>query len=150
MTQQWQARRGWIAVVTAAIATGMCVVLVRAAPSTEEPPDAAPPVGPTPTGSPEPARATVHSSQSEGCSAILAADPERVSDETAEADTEWMSEKFFGDHPSDNSFRLLVRSSCGDLPVVVIGVKNSSVEVPSYGPGGTPVIAYRQPKIVAF
>lgn len=98
----------------------------------------------------EPAWATIHASRYEGCDAILAANFEPVSDETVDADRVHLTEELMLSGPLDGDVRSVGRTSCGNLPVVIVGVKHGSVKVPAYGPGGTPVLAYRQRPAVAF
>lgn len=94
--------------------------------------------------------ATVYPSRSGACDAIVANNSEAVPDETVSADRRYVSSKLMPMPPVDNNVRGVGQGSCGTLPVVVVYAKNQSAEVPAYGPGGTPVMAYVQREFVAF
>jgi hypothetical protein len=98
------------------------------------------PAGVTPPG------ATVFASRRDACDDVLASPAEPVSEQTADADREHLTGLLMG----RDDIRSVGMSSCGSQPVVVIGTKNLSARVPAQGPGGTPVIAYKQRPIYAF
>lgn len=71
----------------------------------------------------------------------------RVSEETAKADADVLG-RLVGE--KDQGVELVGVGDCRGLPVVVVGVSKSDAAVPAVGPGGTPVLAYRQPGFVAL
>ena len=104
----------------------------------------------TPSDESQPPWSKIYTSRYEACDAILASNSEPVSDETVESDRVHLTEVLFRSQPLDGDVRSVGRTSCGNLPVVVVGVKHEAVKVPAHGPGGTPVLAYRQREAVAF
>ena len=151
MKQSWTTRRGWILLAAGLGAVGIFLVTVGQG-STD-----GSHVGKddsvthqTPSDESQPAWSKIYASRYEACDVILASNSEPVSDETADADREHLAEEWLRSGPPDGDVRSVGPSHCGNLPVVIVGVKHGSVKVPAYGPGGTPVMAYRQREAVAF
>jgi hypothetical protein len=90
--------------------------------------------------------ATVHASRETACDDVLANPSAPVSERTADADRQQLTDVLMG----RDGIRSVGMSSCGSQPVVVVGTKNLSAQVPAQGLGGTPVIAYKQRPIYAF
>ena len=144
-------KRHIVAVSSAALMAVGAAAL--AACSGEDPPASEPPATAEPTVSSTadaPARfATIHSGRGEACADILRVNSTPVSEETADADNRYFGEQLIGNGASGN-VRSVGRSSCGNLLVVVVGMKISTARLPAYGPGGTPVLAYKQRPVSAF
>ena len=150
MKPSWTTRRGWILLAAGLGAVGILLVTVGQG-STD-----GSYVGKgdsvthqTPGDESPPAWSKIYASRYEACDVILANNSESVSDATADADRVHLTEKLMSGPPGGD-VRSVGLSSCGNFNVVVVGVKHYSVKVPAYGPGGTPVLAYRQREIVAF
>ena len=151
MKQSWTNRRGWILLAAGLGAVG--ILLVTIGQGSTDGSD----VGKddsvthqTPSDESPPAWTKIYASRYEGCDDILANNSEPVSDETVDADREHLAEELLRSGPPDGDVRSVGPSHCGNLPVVIVGVKHYAVKVPAYGPGGTPVMAYRQREAVAF
>ena len=150
MKPSWTTRRGWIVLAAGLGAVGIYLAAVGQG-STD-----GSDVGKgdsvthqTPGDESPPALTKIYASRYEACDVILANNSESVSDATVDADRVHLTEKLMSGPPGGN-VRSVGRTSCGNLPVVVVGVKHYAVKVPAHGPGGTPVLAYRQREIVAF
>jgi hypothetical protein len=98
------------------------------------------PAGVSPPG------ATVFATRRDACDDVLASPAQPVSERTADADRQHLTD----DLMRHDDIRSVGMSSCGSQPVVVVGTKDLSASVPAQGPGGTPVIAYKQRPIYAF
>ena len=151
MKPSWTTRRGWILLAAGLGAVGIYLAAVGQG-STD-----GSDVGrddsvthQTPGDESQPALSKIYASRYEACDVILASNSEAVSDATVEADRVHLTEVLMLSGPIDGDVRSVGRTHCGNLPVVVVGVKHYSVKVPAYGPGGTPVLAYRQREAVAF
>ena len=150
MKPSWTTRRGWILLAAGLGAVGIYLAAVGQG-STD-----GSYVGKddsvthqTPGDESQPALTKIYASRYEACDVILASNFEAVSDATVEADRVHLAEELMSGPPG-GGVRIVGRTHCGNLPVVVVGVKHYAVKVPAYGPGGTPVMAYRQREIVAF
>ena len=150
MKPSWTTRRGWILLAASLGAVGIFLVTVDRS-STD-----GSYVGKddsvthqTPSDESHPALTKIYASRYEACDVILASNSESVSDATADADRVHLTEELMSG-PIDGDVRSVGLGSCGNLNVVVVGVKHYAVKVPAYGPGGTPVMAYRQREAVAF
>ncbi|KAA1376344.1 hypothetical protein [Aeromicrobium fastidiosum] len=108
-----------------------------------------PSASPSPT-TPDSPWATAHRSIGERCDDVLTRGGPRVSEQTADADREYMTEQLMGGPPDTGDIRSVGLSSCGDLPVVSVGVRHDRVRIPAIAPGGTPVVVFRELPIVAF
>ena len=150
MKQSWTTRRGWFLLAAGLGAVGILLVTVgqgstdgsdlgRDDSVTHQ----------TPGDESPPALTKIYASRYKACDVILANNSEPVSDATADADREHLTEELRSGPPGGD-VRSVGLTHCGNLPVVVVGVKHYAVKVPAYGPGGTPVLAYRQREAVAF
>ena len=151
MNPSWTTRRGWILLAAGLGAVG--IFLVTVGQSSTDSSDLGKDdsvTHQTPSDESQPALSKIYASRYEACDVILASNSESVSDETADADRDHLAEELIFSEPIDGDVRSVGLSSCGNLPVVVVGVKHYAVKVPAYGPGGTPVMAYRQREAVAF
>ena len=151
MKPSWTTRRGWILLAAGLGAVGIFLVTVGQGSTDGSDLGKGDSVThQTPSDESQPALSKIYASRYEACDVILASNSESVSDATAEADRDHLAEELIFSEPIDGDVRSVGLSSCGNFNVVVVGVKHYAVKVPAYGPGGTPVLAYRQREAVAF
>lgn len=94
-----------------------------------------------PQPSPVDGFARVFLNEAAACRWLLEHPPSPVSQATAAADNAALGAQLMGSKDAYPGVRMVGLGKCADHWAVHIGVANTRVKVPAWGPGGTPVLA---------